>query len=78
VPYSRVSSPPLRNKADNKELKGEDGKGDAAPRIPTALPTLSVRVARIEALLNVVVNRVDGLDGKALSDWRISTRELHL
>ena len=42
------------------------------PRQPGMLPTLSVRVARIEALLNAVVNKVDGLEGKALSDWRIS------
>lgn len=41
-------------------------------RPPSMLPTLSVRVSRIEALLNAVVNRVGGLEGKALSDWRIS------
>ncbi|ORX34040.1 fungal-specific transcription factor domain-domain-containing protein [Kockovaella imperatae] len=41
-------------------------------RQPSQLPTLTVRVARIEALLNAVVNRVDGVEGKALHDWRIN------
>jgi hypothetical protein len=43
-----------------------------APRAASMLPTLSVRVTRIEAMLNAVINRVDGVDGKALNDWRIS------
>jgi len=57
----------------------EDGKADTSTpvvRQPGMLPTLSVRVARIEALLNAVVNKVDGLEGKALSDWRISESKL--
>lgn len=69
IPYSRVSSPPPRLKRDGIK---EEAEKDLQPRVPSALPTLSVRVSRIEALLNVVVNRVDGVDGKALSDWRIS------
>jgi hypothetical protein len=36
------------------------------------LPTLSVRVGRLEAMVNAMINRVGGLEGKALSDWRIS------
>ena len=39
---------------------------------PGILPTLNVRVSRIEAMLNAVLNKVDGLEGKALNDWRIS------
>lgn len=42
------------------------------PRQAGMLPTLSVRVSRIEAMLNAVINRVDGVDCKALGDWRIS------
>lgn len=74
IPYSRAPTPPPRTKHEGgKGVKEETEKAEAQPpRAPSALPTLSVRVARIEALLNVVVNRVDGLDGKALSDWRIS------
>jgi hypothetical protein len=73
VPYTRVGSPPPRGKEIVKEVKSEEGKEmPVVTRQPGMLPTLSVRVARIEALLNAVVNKVDGLEGKALSDWRIS------
>ena len=85
VPYTRVGSPPPKSGKGGRsvkgEVKGENGiKGHATSttttasqaRPPSMLPTLSVRVARVEALLNAVVNRVDGLEGKALSDWRIS------
>jgi hypothetical protein len=37
-----------------------------------SLPTLSVRMARVENLLNVMVNRVQGVEGSALDAWRIS------
>jgi hypothetical protein len=41
------------------------------PERPT-LPTLSVRMARVEDLLNAMVNRVPGVEGRALDAWRIS------
>ena len=77
IPYTRAGSPPSRG--GGKDVKMEDGKVDTSTpvvRQPGMLPTLSVRVARIEALLNAVVNKVDGLEGKALSDWRISESTL--
>ena len=72
VPYTRAASPPKSQKS--RETEGSE-TGTSAPvptRVPSQLPTLTVRVTRIEALLNAMVNRVDGLSGKALDEWRIS------
>lgn len=41
-------------------------------RAPSVLPTLSVRVMRLEAMVNTMINQVPNLEGKALQDWRIS------
>ena len=72
VPFSRTVTSPNRRRSEGR-LQPKTEPGQPVPvRQPGMLPTLSVRVARIEALLNVVVNRVDGIEGKALSDWRIS------
>jgi hypothetical protein len=68
VPYSRP--PDLERKA-GIAITGDNADSEKA-RTPSMLPTLSVRVGRIEALLNAMVNRVNGVEGKALDDWRIS------
>lgn len=70
-PYTRSGTPPPRGVklepvADRKASPRE------MPDRP-ALPTLSVRMARVEDLLNAMVNRVPGLEGQALDLWRIST-----
>lgn len=74
VPSTTTSSPKERN--ISKLVKTEDtvsaGPVEMAPRAPSLLPTLSVRVGRIEAMLNSVLNKVEGLEGKALREWRIS------
>jgi hypothetical protein len=81
VPYTRTGSPPPRNsRADSTQTPDAKPAMTAevpasGPRPPSMLPTLSVRVARLEAMVNSMINRVGepGLEGKALSDWRIST-----
>lgn len=82
VSYSRSAVPPKSAGAGLKTempggLTGGVKPGDSlqattGARQPSTLPTLSVRVGRLEAMLSAVVNRVDGLEGKALTDWRIS------
>ncbi|EIW71030.1 hypothetical protein TREMEDRAFT_27559 [Tremella mesenterica DSM 1558] len=53
-------------KRNSLSLMGESSR-------PQPLPTLTVRVTRIEALVNAMVNRIDGIDEtKALQDWRIN------
>lgn len=69
-PYTRSGTPPPRGVklepvADRKTLARE-------PSDRPTLPTLSVRMARVEDLLNVMVNKVPGLEGQALDLWRIS------
>lgn len=46
--------------------------GLSSSRANPPLPTLSVRVTRLEAMVNTMINHVQDLDGKALQDWRIS------
>ncbi|WVQ79880.1 hypothetical protein IAT38_001980 [Cryptococcus sp. DSM 104549] len=87
VPYQRPTSPvggkattsrgasqAERAAADKKDVKTESGEAQPAaekPR-PSMLPTISVRVGRLEAMVNAVINRVSGVEGKALRDWRIN------
>lgn len=77
VPYTRSGTPPPRGvklepTADRKPSPREKGTSTVTER--PALPTLSVRMARVEDLLNLMVNRVPGLEGSnALDAWRIST-----
>lgn len=76
VPYTRPSSPPEKkgsgNKKDFTKVKTENEATAEKPR-PSMLPTISVRVARLEAIVNAVVNRIPEVGGtKALKDWRIS------
>ncbi|WVR04770.1 hypothetical protein IAU60_001782 [Kwoniella sp. DSM 27419] len=84
VPYSRPTTPPggrvktelqgsLRSSPkDKKEGDRPSTAASSGPRPPSMLPTISVRVARLEAMVNAVINRVDGVEGKALRDWRIN------
>lgn len=76
VPYTRPSSPPEKkgsgNKKDFTKVKTENEATAEKPR-PSMLPTISVRVARLEAIVNAVVNRIPEVGGtKALKDWRIN------
>lgn len=69
-PYTRSGTPPPRGVklepvADRKASPRE------MPDRPV-LPTLSVRMARVEDMLNVMINRVPGIEGQALDLWRIS------
>ena len=83
VPYTREGSPPVKRRASIKTERSDKAEpasavavaSATAPKPPNQLPTLTVRVSRIEALLNAMVNRVDGVEGKALDDWRISELE---
>jgi hypothetical protein len=70
VPYTRSGTPPPRGV---KLEPNTDRKASpkSAPERPS-LPTLSVRMARVEDLLNVMVNKVQGVEGTALDAWRIS------
>nr|XP_019046958.1 hypothetical protein I302_03564 [Kwoniella bestiolae CBS 10118]OCF25888.1 hypothetical protein I302_03564 [Kwoniella bestiolae CBS 10118] len=87
VPYSRPTTPPASKNVIKSEIQsarpspkdaGNKKDGDAPVTVPTTsrppsmLPTISVRVARLEAMVNAVINRVDGVEGKALRDWRIN------
>ncbi|ORY20832.1 hypothetical protein BCR39DRAFT_554723 [Naematelia encephala] len=78
VPYSRHGTPPPRPALADKAKSSPGIAGDTqsepqgTSRPPSMLPTLSVRVGRVEAMVNAIVNRVDGLEGKALNDWRIN------
>ncbi|WVQ69466.1 uncharacterized protein L199_007684 [Kwoniella botswanensis] len=87
VPYSRPTTPPggkniikvesQSARPSPKENTKKDGNDVPAvttttARPPSMLPTISVRVARLEAMVNAIVNRVDGVEGKALRDWRIN------
>ncbi|OCF45779.1 nuclear protein [Kwoniella heveanensis CBS 569] len=86
VPYSRPATPPggkVKTEApgsvrtppkDKKDSGGErpTSQPGTGPRPPSMLPTISVRVARLEAMMNAVINRVEGVEGKALNDWRIN------
>ncbi|WVN89314.1 uncharacterized protein L203_104536 [Cryptococcus depauperatus CBS 7841] len=76
VPYTRPSTPPEKSgKGDKKEGKIKSEDVVEKPK-PSMLPTISVRVARLEAIMNAVVNRIPEVDGtKALKDWRISEYE---
>jgi hypothetical protein len=70
VPYTRSGTPPPRGvKLEPQPDRKASPK--SAPEKPI-LPTLSVRMARVEDLLNVMVNRVPGVEGRALDAWRIS------
>lgn len=72
MPFARGGSP-SRSKDIKNERPGTAVSGEQpVARPPSMLPTLSVRVGRIEAMVNAIINRVDGVEGKALSDWRIS------
>jgi hypothetical protein len=46
--------------------------GGTGVRANNPLPTLTVRVMRLEAMVNTIINRVPDLEGRALQDWRIS------
>ncbi|WRT64595.1 uncharacterized protein IL334_001528 [Kwoniella shivajii] len=88
VPYSRPATPPggksvktesssaKPSPRDSNKKDGIDTASTPIPvttsRPPSMLPTISVRVARLEAMVNAVINRVDGVEGKALKDWRIN------
>ena len=77
MPYTREGSPPAKRRASIKTEKSDKVEpagvtSTTAAKPPNPLPTLTVRVSRIEALVNAMVNRVDGVEGKALDDWRIS------
>ncbi|KIR54550.1 nuclear protein [Cryptococcus gattii Ru294] len=76
VPYTRPSSPPEKKgsgtKKDSTKVKTENEATTEKVR-PSMLPTISVRVARLEAIVNAVVNRIPEVGGtKALKDWRIN------
>ncbi|ODN79510.1 hypothetical protein L202_03476 [Cryptococcus amylolentus CBS 6039] len=81
VPYSRADSPSKGTKAgsgkkdkDGPKVKTEEGRAIVPDKMkPSMLPTISVRVGRLEALVNAMVNRVPEVnDTKAYSDWRIN------
>lgn len=87
VPYTRnnTSPQPQQVKTEKKVERERQLTGGSQPsvgqqdqaqmqvaRTPGMLPTLSVRVGRLEAMVNAMINRVGGLEGKALHDWRIS------
>lgn len=66
--------------ANAQEEQTQSAVTSTQPMVPSAssskpasvLPTLSVRVMRLEAMVNTMINQVSGLEGKALQDWRIS------
>jgi hypothetical protein len=70
VPYTRSGTPPPRG-VKLEPATDRKASPKSAPE-KSALPTLSVRMARVEDLLNVMVNRVPGVEGSALDAWRIS------
>ncbi|WWC59664.1 uncharacterized protein I303_102226 [Kwoniella dejecticola CBS 10117] len=88
VPYSRPATPPggkgikteITSAKPSPSTARKDGENPptvvvaqtTTSRPPSMLPTISVRVARLEAMVNAVVNRVEGVEGKALRDWRIN------
>ncbi|KAK8847577.1 hypothetical protein IAR55_005436 [Kwoniella newhampshirensis] len=81
---SSTKSPGPKEKKESQiktETEGTNQRQDSQPRQsvqlektrpPSMLPTISVRVGRLEAMMNAVINRVDGVEGKALRDWRIN------
>jgi hypothetical protein len=71
VPYTRSGTPPPRGVKLEPVWDRKTSPKEASER-PT-LPTLSVRMARVEDLLNLMVNSVPAVHGsKALEAWRIS------
>ncbi|WWC86725.1 uncharacterized protein L201_001603 [Kwoniella dendrophila CBS 6074] len=80
-PSPRDNSNNIKKENDNNNSSSQTNTPTQQPppnsstivsRPPSMLPTISVRVARLEAMVNAMVNRVDGVEGKALRDWRIN------
>nr|XP_019008291.1 uncharacterized protein I206_06846 [Kwoniella pini CBS 10737]OCF47072.1 hypothetical protein I206_06846 [Kwoniella pini CBS 10737] len=69
---SAKPSPSITTKKDGDISTITTSAQTMTSRPPSMLPTISVRVARLEAMVNAVVNRVEGVEGKALRDWRIN------
>lgn len=69
VPSARLGSPPARPKP---KAEGETAsrKTETATTSPVPSGALSGRVSKLEKMLNAVLNRVDGLDSSALTEWR--------
>ena len=62
MPELCVPAPPAPPKSRN-----------APPPVPAGpLPTLTVRVGRIEAVVNAMIGLMPELEGQALDQWRIS------
>ncbi|WWD21666.1 hypothetical protein CI109_106152 [Kwoniella shandongensis] len=65
----------IKSEVDNSQRQDSQHRQSVQPEKPrpaSLLPTISVRVGRLEAMMNAVINRVDGVEGKALRDWRIN------
>lgn len=71
LPYTRSGTPPPRGVKLEPVVDRKTSPKDVPER--PALPTLSVRMARVEDLLNLMVNSVPNVQGsRALEAWRIS------
>jgi hypothetical protein len=44
---------------------------DGRPTSSSGNPSLSVRVNKLEKMMNAIINRVDGLDSTSLTEWRL-------
>ena len=71
LPYTRSGTPPPRGVKLEPVVDRKTSPKNVPERPP--LPTLSVRMARVEDLLNLMVNSVPSVQGsRALEAWRIS------